>query len=290
MFRFAVMSDIHVQAWDSESQERFIAALQDYDSLTNGLDFIVINGDLTEGFDEDYVLLKELLGEHAKVPVYVTIGNHEYYKMWYKEGRAWSTESFPNGWSTELAKKSFLDAFGLDRPYYDVWSHDHHFIFLAGEHYRDANPLVVEHAWISDEQFAFLCQALQERRGGENGVKPVFVFVHQTLPAVYQHKELEALLNEYPEVILFSGDSHYQLLSESTYCERGFATMNSSSVRRPWSDRNEPLPGTISESVLVEVSESEVKLLGRRHDEKRWLEEVQFVRNYPRLKLMIDDK
>jgi len=281
MFRFAVMSDIHVQTWNEESIERFVAALQDYASLSDGPDLIVINGDLTEGFEEDYALLKTLIAEHAKVPTYVTIGNHEYYKMWYKEGRAWSTDSFPNGWSTQQAKRTFQDAFHLDRPYYNVWIHDHHFIFLAGEHYRDANPLVVEHAWISDEQFAFLRQALRERRG-EDGTKPIFVFIHQTLPAVYQHQELESLLSEYPEVILFSGDSHFQLLSESTFCERGFATMNSSSVRSPWSDSNEPLPGPISESVLVEVSDSAVKLYGRRHDEKRWLEEAQFVRNYPR--------
>ena len=285
MIRFAVMSDIHVQDWDLESQDRLISALHDYGSLPQPPSVIVINGDLTEGHDEDYSTLLRLLVAHAPCPVYVTIGNHEYYRMWYQQSpsRKWSMDTFPNGWSSRQALKLFLDRFQLHAPYYDKWLHGYHFIFLGGECYRDDAEGMTEHAWLSDDQLAFLRQKLQGNSGeSEAGSrKPVFVFLHQPLEEVVQRERLERLLAAHPEVILFAGHTHHQLLSRGTYLagQGGFARLNSSSIRRPWSELDVPLSGSISESLLVEVRDGEVRMKGRRHDKRAWLAQASFIQS-----------
>ncbi|WP_308635699.1 metallophosphoesterase family protein [Paenibacillus silvisoli] len=290
MFRFAVMSDIHVQAWDQESQARLVSALHDYAFLPEPPDYIVINGDLTEGHDSDYTVLLHLLETHATCPVYMTMGNHEYYRMWYKQlpTPVWSMATFPNEWSSEQAMELFLSRLKLSRPYYAERLQGYTFIFLAGECYRDQVDGIVEHAWISDEQFAFLEKQLEQKQNdtpGYNG-RPVFVFLHQPIEEVFQKERLAQLLAAYPEIIFFSGHTHHQLTSRQTYTapEGRFAIVNSSSVRRPWSDRDEPLDGSMSESLFVEVQDDKVIISGRRHDERDWVAQAKFVRSYAKNK------
>ncbi|SEF61153.1 metallophosphoesterase [Paenibacillus sp. UNC499MF] len=160
-FTFAVLSDIHVVAWDPESHRRLEVCLKDYAAMKHPPDFIVINGDLTEGFAEDYTVLKRILSEHARVPVYVTNGNHEYYRMWYKDG-SFSTDTFPNGWSTAEAMARFLGFLGKPLPYYDLRLKGLRFVFMSAERYRDTDPAIREDAWISDGQFAWLERILRE--------------------------------------------------------------------------------------------------------------------------------
>ncbi|MFB7813094.1 metallophosphoesterase family protein [Paenibacillus chitinolyticus] len=160
-FTFAVLSDIHVVAWDPESHRRLEVCLKDYASMKHPPEFIVINGDLTEGFAEDYTVLKRILSEHVRVPVYVTNGNHEYYRMWYNDG-GFSVDTFPNGWSTAEAMARFLGFLGKPLPYYDLRLKGLRFVFMSAERYRDTDPAIREDAWISDEQFAWLERILRE--------------------------------------------------------------------------------------------------------------------------------
>jgi hypothetical protein len=272
------MSDIHVQHWHSESQNRFLAALEDYASLPEPLELVILNGDLTEGHPEDYEKLLELLKCRPHPPVYVTMGNHEYYRMWYRrqgESCEWSKTTFPNGWSTEQALEQFTRYFQLERPYYDIRLNNHHFIFLAGEKYRDAVEDVEEDAWLSPEQLTFLESSLAR----DNKHASAFVFLHQPLECVVQREQLERILNRHPDTIFFSGHTHFQLSSPGTYKESVFAQISSSSVRDPYDQaKDEPLGGTISESLYVAAAEGTVEIKGRRHDEKRWLEQLHVVR------------
>ncbi|CAM2844006.1 metallophosphoesterase [Paenibacillus sediminis] len=291
--RFAVMSDIHIVAWDEESGARLIQALDDYMNLEQRPDFIVMNGDLTDGHEDDYRLLKEIIQKRHLPPIYVTNGNHEYYKMWHNEKRQMVHETFPNGWSSEQAIKLFTSEMGLSCSYYDVWTEDSHLIFLSGEQYRDRHPESLEDAWISEEQFAWLEEVLNaHRNAGQARVKrkPIFVFLHQPLPGtvagshcpeekgVVQDERFRDILSQYPEIILFSGHTHAELSSKHIYVEDVIGHMGTSSVRRPYDLDLHPIEGPCSESVLVEVIENKVVIKGRRHDTHEWLEAVCFER------------
>jgi hypothetical protein len=272
--RFAVMSDIHVQHWHMESQEKFLSALQDYISMPEPPEFIIINGDLTDGHSEDYEVLLELLKIESLPPVFVTMGNHEYYRMWYRLGQnyEWHKDTFPNGWSSAEAIARFLHYFCLDKPYYDIWHGSHHFIFLSGEKYQDASPEVVEHAWLSQEQLEFLEKMLRQNKE-EHG--RVFVFLHQPLELVIQRVALEHILVRHPEVIFFSGHTHFQLSSPDLYSDTVITQISSSSVRDPYDkESDKPIGGAISESLFVTSGGGLTEIRGRRHDERRWMDEL----------------
>ncbi|WP_274363965.1 metallophosphoesterase family protein [Paenibacillus thermotolerans] len=291
--RFAVMSDIHVQAWDKESQDKFRAALDDYQTMEKQ-DLMVINGDLTDGFEEDYQTLNGIMGEYELPPVYATIGNHEFYKMWYDKDRNWSADTFPNGWTSEQAVDLFKASMKLEQVYRDAWVNGYHFIFLGGEQYRDKDPESMEDAYLSEAQLSWLEDKLAEKRDAEHP-KPIFVFLHQQLPAtiagswydmgVVQHQELRQLLEKYPEVIYFSGHTHFELISKDLYKEEGFAMVGSSSVFRPYNEANQPIEGPNSESLFVEVEGDIVTIKGRRHDTRQWVEQAEFVRDTSKFKI-----
>jgi predicted MPP superfamily phosphohydrolase len=272
--RFAVMSDIHVQHWHKESQEKFLSALRDYMSMPEPPELIIINGDLTDGHSEDYEVLLELLKIESLPPVFVTMGNHEYYRMWYRLGQnyEWHKDTFPNGWSSAEAIARFLHYFTLDKPYYDIWHSGHHFIFLSGEKYQDASPEVVEHAWLSLEQLEFLKKTLWQDNEEQ---RRVFVFLHQPLELVVQREALEHILEQHPEVIFFSGHTHFQLSSPELYSNRVITQVSSSSIRDPYEQESDkPIGGPISESLFVTSGGGKTIIRGRRHDERRWVDEL----------------
>jgi len=294
MMRFAVMSDIHIVAWDEESHVRLAQALEDYLQLADKPDFMVINGDLTDGYEEDYTILKAILQQYDLPPIYVTNGNHEYYKMWHNQERQMVRESFPNGWSTEQAMALFTTEMGLSCSYYDVWVEGYHLIFLSGEKYCDRVPESLEDAWMSDAQFAWLEQVLKQHRNREHERiehKPIFAFLHQPLPntvagshcstekGVVQDVRLKEILSQYPELILFSGHTHAELSCKNIYVDEKIGYMGTSSVRCPYSEDLYPIDGTQSESVFVEVHSNMVTIRGRRHDTRTWMEAAVFERN-----------
>ncbi|OPA80647.1 hypothetical protein BVG16_07350 [Paenibacillus selenitireducens] len=286
------MSDIHIVAWDEESHVRFSRALDDYLSLEEPPDYIVLNGDLTDGHEEDYKALHELLHRRELLPpVFVTNGNHEFYSMWHNSKREMVKETFPNGGSTEQAMALFTTEMGLSCSYYDAWVDGYHLIFLSGEVYRDRMPDIGEDAWISEEQFMWLSRVLMPHR--EMGQEqPLFVFLHQPLPntvagsfcpterGVVQHQRLKSLLEQYPQIIFFSGHTHVELSASSIYKEDIIGYMGTSSVRRPYCEDLYPIDGPASESVWVEVGLGKVVLQGRRHDTQVWMENVRFERKY----------
>ncbi|RAL24475.1 phosphodiester glycosidase family protein [Thermoflavimicrobium daqui] len=80
MWKFAVLTDLHLVSDSPESKEvkNAIAAIKDVQK--SGVDFIVFNGDMIDhDTKENFAFLKKLLDEHVNVPYYVVPGNHESY-------------------------------------------------------------------------------------------------------------------------------------------------------------------------------------------------------------------
>ena len=114
---FQVISDIHINHGDQASQSKFKSVLQDITKAAPYSDLLVINGDLSNGFPEDYNTLRKILSTTQHPPTEVTIGNHEFYAAFYDKSETINKDTFPNGDSDEKAIKRFLDFAGRDQVY-----------------------------------------------------------------------------------------------------------------------------------------------------------------------------
>ncbi|MFE6794726.1 metallophosphoesterase family protein [Paenibacillus chitinolyticus] len=289
---FPVISDVHVDAAKKDSQRKFTEALEDLNRVNPNADALVINGDLTGGSARDYTRLKELMMStpHPQ-KTFATIGNHEFYSAWLNAKGNWSPNSFPNKETEAASIGRFLSFTGEKKVYYEEEIKGYPFIFLGSEQYRQTNPDNMEDAYLSKEQLNWLEQSLA-RHGQESG-KPIFVFLHQPLPGtvagtsvasnkrpVVQHEELRSILSKYPQVIFFSGHTHWDLRQPNTLVRDKFTMVNSSSVERPWTSDGQGgeklKDAKESEGLYVEVYEDRVSIQGRDFYAKKWIPEAQF--------------
>ncbi|BFT72797.1 metallophosphoesterase family protein [Paenibacillus sp. P36] len=290
---FPVISDIHVQSWDKQSQDKFADALQDLNDVNPSSDLLVINGDLTNGMSADYEALNELVksNPHPKNMAW-TIGNHEFYQAWFDPNRVWRAELFPNKETEQASISRFLQLTGEKQVYYDRFIQGYHFIFLGSEQYRQSNEANLEDAYLSQKQLDWLSTKLRDDVDAD---KPVFVFLHQPLPnsvagthfcctnnrAIVQHEELKKILSGYPQVIFFSGHTHWELKSPDTLVKDRFTMVNSSSVQQTWTNNGNggevALGPEESEGLYVEVYKDKVAIKGRDFYRHRYIQEAQFL-------------
>lgn len=264
---FAVMSDIHIHKRNVEDHQRLLRALDDYRHIHPHMDLLVINGDLTNGFPSHYDVLRRLLDSVPHPPLHFTPGNHEFYKMHYNQKGEWAFEQLPNGWSSEKALDLFRQFTGYDHPYHDAWINGYHFIFLATEKSRDYDPSIGKNAYLSEAQLDWLRDKLSERPFGMR--RPTFVFLHHPLPntvdgseretTIIQHQTLRPILEQHPEVIFFSGHTHYNLRKTKQWHVDRFLMLGSSSIKKH------------EESLYIEVYDDYVDIHSRDHRRREWI-------------------
>lgn len=280
---FPVISDPHVQASDAASQRVFKAALEDLHSADPTADALVINGDLGNGQPADYTALRGIVsGTPHPSQLFYTIGNHEYYRAWVDRNGKYSPGTFPNGESELMSIRRFLNLTQESKVYYDKWVKDHHFIFLGSEKYRQSMPDLGENAYLSQQQLDWLQAELAESKTPN---RPIFVFLHQSLPytvsgsheelGVMQYRELREILSKHPEVILFSGHTHYELKSPYMLVRDTFTMVNSASVYRPYDPFEGRANADRSQGLYVEVHDGKVVIRGRDFARKMWIPEAE---------------
>lgn len=285
---FEVLSDIHVQKWDTLSHDKLTQALKDLQTAEPGAQAMIINGDLGDGMPGDYETLRKLMSSlpHPS-QLFYNIGNHEYYKAWH-DANGYQSYAFPNGETEQASQQRFLDFAGRKKLYEDSWVSGYHFILLGSERYRQSDPSVKEDAWLSNDQLAWLEKSLSDR---EEPNRPIFVFLHQPLPysvagsqtewnsrSVVQHEQLRAILAKHPQAILFSGHTHWELSSKRTIVRDGFTMVGSSSVYEPYSEADVAYDQEYgrSEGLAVEVYDDRVVIRGRDFTNGAWIPEAQF--------------
>ncbi|MEC0226008.1 metallophosphoesterase family protein [Paenibacillus alba] len=281
LFSFSVLSDTHIIASDTESQLLLSRALADHHALRPNSKLLVMNGDLTNGSEADYRSLQTLLSSQPHAPVHATMGNHDYYGVWRTPEGGMDTSKMNPAWSSKQAVALFDRLWGYDKPYHELIVEGYRFLFLSGEAYRDVNASYAEDAFLSPEQLAWLRERLTNAGTADAG-KPVFVFLHQPLPqtldgtdrelGVIQHQELRALLDAHPNVIFFSGHTHWNLETTQQVKQLKFLAASSASIREVWSSQNEPETMAISQSLVVDVYKDRVVIMRREHSRKRWIE------------------
>jgi 3',5'-cyclic AMP phosphodiesterase CpdA len=221
-------------------------------------------GDLTDnGFQEEYDRFFSLYNA-KKQPLTVSlfaIGNHDYW----------------NGLSEEEAQKRFLKETGMDSIYYHKVIKGYHFIILGPE-----NGLT--EGYYSKEQIKWLGEQLEQAEK-DDPKKPIFVFLHQPMKNTVFGSEwgteingelLNNTLKEYPQVINFSGHTHYPLDDPRTIHQKDFTSLGTSSVSYMWTEagylQGELPPGCekISQGLIVEVYKNKVVIKRRDFHKNDW--------------------
>ena len=280
---FVVVSDLHINRLNAVSH--FSALLND--NFNSRPDAMVVVGDLGDGRPRDYQVIKGELNRHnleINYPIYWTIGNHEFYKSFYnhQNDKVWSTKSFPNKETDASAVQRFLAFAGRDKVYADTWIHDYHFIFLGSDRSRMKSWAYQDLAYLSDGQLSWLAETLES---GSASKKPVFVFLHQPLPYqlesggmqhgyVIQWQRLKEILGKYPNVILFSGHTHFVLDSNFMQSDTSCTMINSSSLAVPIDRQRQHILNS-APGLVVEVDREKVFIRGRDFLRQQWISSAE---------------
>lgn len=275
--QMAVMSDVHINSKDLNNH--FKQALTDLSRIAPNYDTIAIVGDMTDtGIESDYQSFKQILNayKNPSAEQVLSMGNHEYFES-YIDKNSTVTD--------DMLQARFMN--DSDEPlssiYYDKWIKGYHFISLAGErsprsllNYESMYPGAKDWAYISDQQYQWLEQTLAINASSN---KPIFVFLHQPITntvygsinwgAGFDSERLLAILQKYPQVILFSGHSHYLLDHPKSIYQDGFTMVNTSSVDYTWYEGGW-VPNH-SQGFLVNVYNNRVELKGREFSNGTWI-------------------
>jgi hypothetical protein len=316
---FQVITDTHVREQADHIHNRHLEkALEDIATYSHGSSGIMHVGDVTDrGLPQEYQELQRILEAHGESLPHIryTVGNHDIgVILWgdpplnlttmtqHEVGEvlghsgdmgqveAHDTEKLQESISIEELWQKRLSDFtsitGMNGSYHDHWIDGYHYIFLGTEqpHPKDCEMSADQLQWLETKLSE---QALPEQ--------PIFVFLHQPLMdtvagsmkeqgwyGVNQDAALKTILSRYPQVILFSGHTHWQLQAQRTMYEGGgqMPTMfNASSVAYLWTDEDEHLEG--SESLHVDVYRDRVVVKGRNHVTGSWIEGAEYTVHYP---------
>ncbi|UKI12377.1 MAG: hypothetical protein L6V84_06540 [Oscillospiraceae bacterium] len=173
--------------------------------------------------------------------------------------------------------------------WFDTWISGYHFVFLGGE----AAGL---HADLSNAQLAWLEETLAKDR--VEG-RPTFLFLHQglmdTVAGTFQYQnwhgvkqsaQLRRILRQYPEVVLFSGHSHWTMESAHTVKPADSSlpsVVSTASCAYLWDDSciatNVGIVG--SEGYYIYLYENCLIVRGRSFDRGEWIGSAQFILPLP---------
>ncbi|AFM43510.1 putative phosphohydrolase [Desulfosporosinus acidiphilus SJ4] len=272
---FVVVSDIHIGRLNAI--HHFSALLQD--NFYSKPDAMVVVGDLGDGVERDYNLLNHELLRHKMVidyPIFWTIGNHEFYGSFYKNG-FWSPRTFPNDETEDQAVNRFLTFAKRDKIYSDTWIKGFHFLFLGTEKSRMSDRRYLDSAFLSSTQLDWLESALSIE---QKPSKPVFVFLHQPIPYttlgglqrgyVIQWRRLNDILSQHPEVILFNGHTHFKIDYINMVSKENYNIVNSSSLAYPIDRKRHHILNS-APGFVVDVYDEKVVIRGKEYLTRDWI-------------------
>lgn len=274
-FTFQVMSDTEVIAStpNAACNLQFNKALSQIEEMEPNSSAIFVAGDvLNRGLAENWKYFNSIVEKHTGLPkVYTIVGNHDL---------------TDNGTYTELFG-NYMKYSGMTGTYYDEWINGIHFIVLGQEDSGHNKPEY------SEEQFKWLEEKLAEDASYD---KPIFLFSHysirNTSAGTYLGSQIGhsvgsedklrfmELLKKYPQVIYFTGHTHFALTDENTHYNVDIQNGNGAdiicdgSVSYLCDGTWEAITG--AQFCFVEVYERGVKVKGWDILNEKWIEEAQF--------------
>lgn len=205
--RFAVLSDIHNGPNKSNENERLKNIFSTLYQLDSEMDVFSIVGDITDnGSVEQYNTFKSIVNNNKKpeTELVISMGNHE-----------------------ENTASAFTVATGR-QPRENKEINGYHFITLSprsGENTYGGNRYNLDEKWLKEQ----LDEAI-----AKDPTKPIFLFMHHgikdTAYGTYEWytQDLGDLLSKYPQVVNFSGHSHYPLNNPRSIYQKDFTAINTS--------------------------------------------------------------
>lgn len=242
VLRFAVTSDLHLRVTDYDYGS--YQMLQDLYSTAYGyseaqsyskLDAIIFAGDFTENGKEsemtkffDFVKEKTKAGTTARA----VLGNHEYYATAYADGT--TSDKRYSDTSVKNTHENFLRISGYQSVDAHMVINDYHFIVLNTDRYA----LDYDGSKFSPQKLAWLETELAIAASKDpTGTKPIFVFQHtpgtDTVNSAGQYSSddyLEEILNKYPQVVDFSGHTHFPVTDPQSVWQDSYTAINTASL------------------------------------------------------------
>ena len=287
---FAVVSDTHVVNDDNhEWTKKFKNMLKDV-SENIGVEGVFINGDMVNTASGAATTPDKASGEYAKLqsikgevcpdmPIYMAIGNHDLWPVGFNDTSLQTMEQMFCQ-NTMLPDGSRPSSF-----FYDFWIDNNHFVFV-GDSGRDPNYI-----WLNDNALNWLDTTIASGYGeGKN----TFIFMHQAMPntvsgsltdfaqgdaTVDNAYEIRQVLKKYPDAMMFSSHSHYELdsVGNAYNADAKYPTVfNTSSVANPYSARKGAITGG-SEGYIMEIYDDFILLKGRDFTNGLWKASSQYV-------------
>ncbi|MFK9092135.1 metallophosphoesterase family protein [Bacillus salipaludis] len=271
---FPVISDVHIKANNNQTLDKFVTTLAQLNQTTPNQDAFVVVGDLTDnGYTEEYD--KFFTAYNAKrqtqsVSMFA-IGNHDYW----------------NGLSVANAQQRFLEKTGMESIYYHRVIKGYHFIILGTE---DG----LTEGTFSEQQIGWLAEKLKEA-AADDPHKPIFVFHHQPIKGTIYGSEwgfsknrdlFYDTLKAYPQVIAFSGHTHYPLDDPRIIHQKDFTSIGTSTGAYLWLEtgriQGEVPEGAdiLNQALIVEVHHNKVLIKRRDIHNNDWTGEP-FEIKYP---------
>lgn len=235
VFTFANLSDPHVGYGDNANiLRKSLATIKKY--APNGIDAVVFNGDQTQdGTAEQAKLFTSIVKEAfdvTKVPIIIANGNHDVY------------------WTGCMTRADFVEAYGSDMYLFDkdmssIYSGNRH-VEINGYHFLtvDIETYMPNYNTLSSATQTWLKSTL-DKIIAEDPNSYIFVSCHSPAKdTVYgsmsddekgtgvwgASAQLDAILKNYPQVILFSGHTHYGLNLETNINQTTYTQINSGST------------------------------------------------------------
>jgi Calcineurin-like phosphoesterase len=274
---FPVISDIHIKSSNNQTLDKFITTLEQLNQIAPKQDAFVVIGDLTDNgltveYDKFFTAYNE--SKQTRAVSMFAIGNHDYW----------------NGLSVVDAQKRFLEKSGMDSIYYHKVIKGYHFIVLGTE---DG----LTEGTFSNNQIEWLGELLKQANH-DDPKKPIFVFHHQPIKGTVYGSEwgfsenrdlFYDTLSAYPQVISFSGHTHYPLDDPRIIHQKDFTSIGTSTGAYLWLDAGR-IQGEVPEdadilnqALIVEVYNNKVLIKRRDIHNKDWTGEP-FEISYPAMK------
>ena len=243
--RFVVLSDIHITPSKIVEQERLKSVLKACYHLNKDIDAVVIAGDLTDtGNEEEYKAVKSILDKciRKNTNLIACMGNHE-----------------------DDSKDLFTSIMHL-KPKDNVKIGGYHFITLSprySENKYGGDRYYLDKAWLQ-EQLKEACD--------EDEKKPIFVIMHHAIKGTvfgsdeWNTEDFQDVFKDYPQVIHFSGHSHYPLNNPKSIYQKSFTAVNTSTISYfdfPSDiERNidDKIVNEVCQALLVEVTREDVRI------------------------------
>lgn len=239
ILRFAVTSDVHIRSNDTKKSaqdcqsheilEHFCQSIYAYSESQsyNKLDAVFFVGDFTQtGYDDEFEDFFNLVNQYAKEETLVraVLGNHEFRATRYDDGT--STDDRYSLTSVNATIEKYKAYGAYDEADTHLVIGGYHFIILNMDRY-------VDYIKFSPSRLTWLKNELEiAAKDDATGEKPIFVFQHMPASGTVNgiqsggDSALREVLNQFPQVVDFSGHSHRPITDPRSIWQGEFTAIN----------------------------------------------------------------